>query len=379
MQLLVDQARFARALQVIGRSLPKRQAAPATGGVALRAGAGELRLRWAAQHLFAELSIDAEVHAPGEAAVDARTLASVVASLSGGRVALSRSGSGESLRITAGPASFRLRTMSVEDLPVQAPPREWHLELAKEQLVDVVSRTTFCAADSEDVSPFSGVMLSGEGGRFTAAATDSFQLAYYSVEATPLGDPPGGPGLQAVLPTAGLNACAYGLHHFGGDRALVSWQERSVAVRTGGALWLIRRLDVTYPDLSRFTGPVAGARVEVDRGRLLEAVRQVSTLAEDGYRIGLILRGDRLHLYTARRELGEAQVVVQLAEEAPRREVWLDAAGFLNALKAQPSERIALHLSEPLAPVVVVPAEPGVAFRTVLSPLRHYAQESEAI
>src|SRR5690606_28882646 len=116
------------------------------------------------------------------------------------------------------------------------------------------------------------------------------QLAYYSVEATPLGDPPGGPGLQAVLPTVGPNACAYGLHHFGGDRALVSWQERSVAVRTGGALWLIRHLDVTYPDLSRFTGPVAGARVEVDRGRLLEAVRQVSTLAEDGYRIGLILR-----------------------------------------------------------------------------------------
>lgn len=379
MQLLVDQARFARALQVIGRSLPKRPAAPGTGGVALRAWGGELSLRWASQHFFADVSLEADVHTGGETAVDARTLARVVASLASGSVALSRSGSGESLRITAGPASFRLRTLSVEELPVQAPPREWHLELAKERFVDVVSRTTFCAADSEEVSPFSGVMLSGDGGRLTAAATDSFQLAYYSVEAALLGDAPGEAGLQAVVPTAGLNACAYALHHVGGEQVALSWQERSVAVRTDGALWLIRRLDVAYPDLSRFTGAVAGARVVVDRGRLLEAVRQVSTLAEDGYRIGLILRDDRLHLYTARRELGEAQVVVQLDEEAPRREVWLDAAGFQSALKAQPSERIALHLSEPLAPIVIVPAEPGVAFRTVLSPLRHYAQESEAI
>lgn len=379
MQLLVDQARFARALQVIGRILPKRQLTPGVGGVALQAEPGRVRLCATDLQSFAELALDAEVHVAGEVAVDARTLASVVASLSSESVAISRSGSGESLRLTAGPASFRLRTLRVEDLPAYEPPAAWHLELPKEQLVEVVSRTTFCAADSDEVSPFSGVWLSGGGGRLTMAATDSFQLAYYSVEADALRRGESEQRLEGVLPTGGLNACANGLHHFGGERVAISWQDRTIAFRSDGALWLIRRLEVTYPDLSRFTGPIAGARVEVDRSRLLEAVRQVSTLAEDGYRIGLSLRGERLHLFTSRQELGEAQVVVQLDEEAPPREVWLDARGFAAALRAQPRERIALHLSEPLAPVVVVPAEPGVAFRTVLSPLRHYAAGSEAI
>ena len=91
----------------------------------------------------------------------------------------------------------------------------------------------------------------------------------------------------------------------------------------------MRRLDVQYPNLSRFTGPLAGVRVEVDRDRLIEGVKQVSSIADDASRRSLCLTvdNDRLHLFTAEQELGEAQIVIVLAGDHPRRRVWLDVSG----------------------------------------------------
>ncbi len=151
---------------------------------------------------------------------------------------------------------------------------------------------------------------------------------------------------------------------------------------SGDVAWAIRRLDIQYPDLSRFTGPLSGVRVEVDRDRLLEAVRQVSSIADDASRRSLCLTvdGDRLHLFTAEQELGEAQTVIPLSAYHPRRRVWLDAKR-LTERACGPSlwEQVALYLSEPLAPVALAPADESVAFRTILMPLRQSVSESEAV
>src|SRR5690606_5455235 len=100
-----------------------------------------------------------EVHAPGAVAVMARTLASVVSTLPAGDVAISSSGSGESLRLMSGSSAFRLQTLDAGDFPSLSAPARADLSIATRHLIDLIERTTFCAVDSEEASLFAGVLV----------------------------------------------------------------------------------------------------------------------------------------------------------------------------------------------------------------------------
>lgn len=382
MQLLIDQQRLSKALQIVGRIVPRRPVTSAVSAVVIEAAPGGVILRATDLQSTAEFRLEAQVHVPGSVAVLARTLSNVVSTLGEGEVALSLSGSGESLRLTAGVAAFRLQTLDSGDFPAPAVPKGADVSVKSAHLVDLISRTTFCAIDSEELSPFPGVLMVASPDGLTMAATDSFQLAHYRLPATLLAGRPHEAGARkAVLPTAALNAFAKALQSFGDEEATIAWGTRAVHFTSGDVAWSVRRLDVEYPDLSRFTGPLAGVRVEVDRDRLIESVRQVSSIADDAARrsLCLTLEGDRLHLFTAEQELGEASTVIQLAGEYPRRRVWLDARRLTSALRAQPRPEVALYISEPLAPVALAPADPELPFRAILMPLRQPVAESEAV
>ena len=117
MQLLIDQHRLAKALQIVGRIAPRRPVTPVVSAVVIEAEQGGVRLRATDLQSTAEFYLEADVHVPGSVAVLARTLSSVVSTLGEGDVALSRSGSGESLRLTSGSAAFRLQTLDASDFP----------------------------------------------------------------------------------------------------------------------------------------------------------------------------------------------------------------------------------------------------------------------
>lgn len=383
MQLLADQSSLASALQVVCRIVPKRPVTPVVSSVLIRAGGDAVQLHGTDLQSYVEVTIAARVHVSGEVAVDARFLQRVVATLGNTEVALSLSDSGESLRITAGPAAFRLRTLDGSDFPLQSVPGARDVEMETAALVDLVARTTFCAADSDDVSPFAGVLIAADASELTMAATDSYQLAHYRLpttsDLTPSTKRHEDGTMEAVVPTNGLTSLTRALTLLGDDKVDLVWHERSLWFASGAIRWRMRRLDLQYPNLSRFTGPLTGIRIDADRSAMLEAVRQVSSIADEARAVGLRVDGDRLHVFTSHREVGEAQSVVTLTGDHPRCEVWIDAERLARALRAQPEESIALYVSEPLAPVAIVPASGGSMYRTVLMPLRHYAAEADAV
>lgn len=386
-QLLIDQSKLSNALQVVGRIVPKRPVAPVVSSVLITASGNAVRLRATDLQSFADISLPAEVHVPGEIAVNSRFFARIVATLTHPEVALSVSGSKESLRITSGAASFRLRTLDPSDFPTRDAPEAWDVVVARDTLLDLVTRTTFCALDSDEISPFAGVMIAAGREQITMAATDSYQLAHYRMPAETLAatgedKTPAQTktdALSAVVPTNALNASTRALRSLGDGSVRLAWHDRFVWFQSAGVTWLTRCLDLKYPDLSRFIGPLAGIRVEAEREKLLEAVRQVASIADEAQALGLRLDGDRLHVFASSQEVGEAQAVIQLGAELPPRQVWLDARRLTNALKAQPGNQIAVYVSEPLAPVAIIPADSDDSYRTVLMPLRHYIPDSDAI
>ena len=219
MQLLIDQHRLAKALQIVGRIVPRRPVTPIVSAVVIEAEDDWVSLRATDLQSTAQFRLKASVHVPGSVAVLARTLSSVVSTLSEGDVVLSQSGSGESLRLTSGAAAFRLQTLDASDVfPPPIPKGAEDATIKTDHLIDLISRTTFCAVDSEEHSPFAGVFVAASAESLTMAATDSYQLAHYRLPATiRLERNESERPLEAVLPTAPLNAFAKALQSFGGD------------------------------------------------------------------------------------------------------------------------------------------------------------------
>lgn len=378
---MIAQNALAKALHVLGRVVPKRPISPSTGGVWIDADDGVVRLLATDLQCLVQVALPAEVHVPGQTIVMARTFANVVSTLGDGDVLLSLSGSRESLRITSGPTAIRLSTMSDDENPFSMTPSDYHLETSADHVVDLIQRTTFCATDSDELSPFAGVYVFVEDQALTMAATDNYQLAYYSLPASTVHEPDDpDTKYEAVLPTTALTLFARALAHFRSESVRIKWGERSTWFFTDQLVCQIRRLDVAYPDLKRYMGVIAGVHFDVEKDRLLEAVRQVSSIGEDEHRpVCLTVDGDRLHLASAPQELGEAHTAIQLKRSYPRRRVWLDAKRLVSGLRVLPSDEVMVYVSEPLAPVALAPVDPLIRFRTVVTPLRYGASEVENV
>jgi len=379
-QLLIDQAKLDAALQAVGRIVPRRPIVNGTTAIIVSADDERLALCATDLQSYARVLLPATIHAPGTACVEWQYFARVVATLTSGEVALSVSASNRSLRLTCGHSAFRLRTTDKDDFPLLEPPETWGFSISAQGFADMIARTTFCAVDSDEMSPFFGVSISASAGELKVAATDNFQLAHYVADLEPQEASKGASReFETVLPTRGLNAFVKALTALGKERVDLAFFDQKLWLRSNGLVWSVRALDTQYPDLTRYTGPLGGVRVTTKRSALLEAVRQVASLPDEGRAMALRLEGSRLHLASSHAEVGEAQTFVQLEAEYPKRIVWLDARRFQNALRAQPTDEVALYLSEPLAPVALLPADERIRFRSFLTPLRYPIEESEAI
>ncbi|MFS8572838.1 MAG: hypothetical protein LOD85_07415, partial [Clostridia bacterium] len=69
MQLLIDQHRLAKALQIVGRVAPRRPVAPIVSAVVVEAEPGRVTLRATDLQSTAEIVLPAQVHAAGTVAV----------------------------------------------------------------------------------------------------------------------------------------------------------------------------------------------------------------------------------------------------------------------------------------------------------------------
>lgn len=392
MQLLIAQSGLAKVLQVLGRVVPRRPITPIVGGLWIEAKDDHVLFFATDLQSSIQVALPAEVHMPGSAIVMARVFAGIVSTLGEEDVLLSLSESGESLRMTSGASAFRLPTLIADSDRFRPQPSKQHSVRPVADVVDLVQRTTFCAVDSEELSPFAGVYVGMSDDMLTMAATDNYQLAYYSKPIDRLPNEPENGAKnddlnvsppserEAVLPTAALMLVARALNSLGGENVTISWGRRVVSFHTENSVCSVRRLEVDYPDLARFMGAIAGVRIELVRSRLLEAVKQVASIGEEDHRrLCLTIDGNRLHLSSEQQELGEAHTVLQLNDDYPRRRIWLDARRMQSALKAQPTDDIVLHVSEPLAPIAISPVESDIKYRTVLTPLRYAATESEAM
>ena len=117
MKLTCPRDQLAERLAIVGRGLSMRPTVQIFAGVLMQAGAGRLELSATDMELSIRTSLDADVNGEGSAVVPGRLLTDIVRQLPANDVEIEYQAEENTLLVTSGSASYRLRTYSVEDFP----------------------------------------------------------------------------------------------------------------------------------------------------------------------------------------------------------------------------------------------------------------------
>src|SRR5919202_895051 len=201
MKITCERDELVAKLSVVARAVSTRTAVQILSGILLRAEAGELHLAATDMELSLRASLDAQIEDEGAAVVPGRLLVDIARLLPDNEVVVEHRPEEGSVRITCGPASYRLHTYNAEDFP-----RLLDVEtirsfaVDREPLLETINRVARSASRDESRPVLTGILARFERGKLVMAATDSYRL---SVKETPLSS--ASEELEAIVPARALS------------------------------------------------------------------------------------------------------------------------------------------------------------------------------
>jgi DNA polymerase-3 subunit beta len=185
------------------------------------------------------------------------------------------------LRIEAGRARLKLRSLSPDDFPkfsIDNLPYRFNLETG--ELRRLLDSTGFAVSTEDARYYLNGVYLHAAGEELRAVATDGHRLALARAAL-----PNGAAGMPGVIVPRKTIAVLQALLKGAAGEVEIALNEVKIMFVIGEAVLASKVIDGTYPDYERVI-PVNNDRIaEVDRAAFIEAVDLVATLSDGKTRI----------------------------------------------------------------------------------------------
>lgn len=351
MKLRVDRDDLADAVAWVTRTVSTSRATlPALSGVLLVAGDGKLTCRATDLDVAAEVSLQVAAEVEGSVLLPGRLFSQIVARFPDAAVDVDATG--DRVEVRCGRATFRVRSMPVEDFPAlpevdpDAPSGEVKSD-AFNRLVTQVAR----AASNDVARPvLTGVHLEAGDGRIVAAATDSYRLA---VRELPWG---ADTEATALVPARALTEAAKAGHEVGGAVTIV-FEEDKASFLLGDRRLTTQLIDGTFPNFRKLLPDGHETSVVVDRPALVDALQRVAVVAlgQANTPVSLTFEDGTVDLAAGNRELGDAAEALPAEIDGPGLSIAFNPTYLLAGLDATGTERIRIELRDGLKPAVLRP------------------------
>jgi DNA polymerase III subunit beta len=364
MKLTCPRGELADRLAIVGRGLSMRPSVQIFAGVLMQAGAGTLELSATDMELSLRTSLDADVDGQGSAVVPGRLLADIIRQLPSDEVEIEYQAEENTLLITSGSASYRLRTYAVEDFPRL--PEVTGIatsSLDGGPLLDAIACVGRAAGRDESRPVLTGVFVRLGAGRLVMVATDSYRLSVKETELA--GDVP---ELEAIVPARALDELRR-IAGGGGDVEL-GVLDNHVAFGAGGVWLTTRKIDGQFPDHTKLI-PESGefaVDLSLPRGELLDVVRRMAVMAHRASPLRLRLADGELTISVQSPDVGEARESLPAAYSGEPMEIGFNATYLQDGIESVEGDELQLRLINPLRPGLVQGPEEG--FRYLIMPIR---------
>lgn len=364
MHVCVDRENLKSAVQQVQHSVAKTTTHEILTGILVDAGEN-LTLRTTDLHIATTCTVPAKVEQSGSVVVSAKQFARLCQTLSNDQVVLQSDT--DSLQIIDEPAEISLLVMPAENYPEPLTAEEVATVSApRERLLRAMKAVAFVPLPKEDQPFLRGVFFRISDVGTVLCATDSNRLAEFvlpEVQAT--GE------AEAMLDIEDVQTLLKVLSKSEVETVGIAVGGNHAAFSAGNLTITCRLLEGDFPKYERVIPTDFDTEMELDRNRLLQALKRVNALFEEKT-TPVIFEGkeDRLEIKPRASDLGSAKDEVPYLSHEGQLLLRAYQIGYLvEGLRAMQTEKVSFRANNDLRPAVISPIE-GENYRYVVMPLR---------
>jgi DNA polymerase III subunit beta len=362
LKIVCSREELAQKLAIVGRGVSTRTAVQILSGVLLRAAGRKLELAATDMELSVRTDLDAQVEGEGAVVVPGRLLVDLSRLLPESEVTIEFREEENVLRVSCGPAEYRLNTYGAEDFPrlpdVDAAPTS---TVSADALLETLSSVGRAVSRDEARPVLTGILVKFADGKLVMAATDSYRLSY---KETPIEGAVS--DMEAIVPARALEE----LRRLAsaGSTLELGVQENQVLFGIDGTWLTTRRIEGQFPKFEELRPKEFTHEVTVPREELLDVVRRTSVMAHRNSPLRLRFAEGELTVWTQTQDVGEARETLPVRFEGDPLEIGFNADFLRDGIESAEGDELRVRLIDPLRPGLL--QGPGEDFWYLIMPIR---------
>jgi DNA polymerase-3 subunit beta len=368
MEFIIARDSFIQALSRVSGFVDKKGGnSSILSSVLLQADSTGLRYTGTDKTLTVLGQVAATVSRPGEAAVDASNLLTIVKAISGDTVHCT-SVDGQRLEVRAGASTFRLTSQPGGEFPVTPPlDQSRSLRIAPDALARILDQTLFSVAGDDNRYGLNGAhfeqVTAADGSTMLrVVATDGNRLSWSQAPFT--GEL--AIGRKSLVPRKGLVEVRRLLEGVKSD-VEIAFGERAAVVRLDDCTIHMRLLEADFPDYRQVLPNAFKRKAVVTRVELSEALKRVLIFAQDSSRsVKFACAEDTITLSSRKLDAGESKEEVRMDLQGEPITMGFNGRFLQEVLSVISSERVLLELGDTLSPCIVKSTDSADALFVVM-------------
>lgn len=271
---------FNEVVNIVSRFAERKSATlQALSAVLITAENGRITMRATNLEVSVVLHMEGTVNAPGSIAFPSAILKNIATSLAGSGSA-SIEQKADTAVIISGSGKSTIKTISSEDFPlISTPENTKEFSIEGSVLKQLIGSVVHCASTSTIRPELASVLITAQGGKLTAVATDSFRLIEKQV---PL--PQNIPVFTTLIPAK--NAADI-LQVLPDSTITLSLDEHQGVFMWDGNILSTRLVSASYPDYTQIIPKSYSAEATISKKDFEESLKRVSIFSDSFQKISL--------------------------------------------------------------------------------------------
>ncbi|MBI3495626.1 DNA polymerase III subunit beta [Candidatus Berkelbacteria bacterium] len=358
MKLSCTQANLLKGVATVSRITSPRPTLPVLANIYCAAEKGRLRLSATDLEIGITTWIGAKVEQEGATTVPARTFYELVANNADETIDISVENS--KLTLKSSHHEAHVNGIAASEFPlIPEVKKEFSLSIPGLLFKEAIEQVVFTAATDETRPVLTGVLIKADKNQVKFVATDSFRLAEKTISlANPVGS------IQVIIPARPLQEAAR-LIEPSIEAVELALSQNQLKMTTGSTELVSRLLEGTFPDYEQIIPKDTKTTVEVDRAKLVAALRAANIFAKDSAG-SLVIRLNEersLIVEAMSQELGSNKTTVPAKRTGEPLEVSFNIKFLLDGLNAIPSDDVVAQFRDKFSPALLKPEQdPGYLY-----------------
>ena len=353
MKFICEKTMLANAISVASRTVCQKSSIAALEGILLKA---EDRLYLTGYNLETGITVqlDAEIQSAGDCIMPARLFFDIIRKLPDDFVTIEVDEKYK-VSIKGGVSSFTIMASSAEDFPALPRLNEASaVRMPEKALRELIGGTIFAVSENQARPIHTGCLFEVIDDTVTVVAVDGFRLARRTYHM----DAPTDKMMKFVVPGAALKEVEKILGDSDEPMAL-TLGTKHILFEVGGTTLVCRILEGDFLDWRRVVPTNHPILMTATVSELMASIERVSLIVSEKFKspVRCLFQKDAAEFRTLT-TIGTAEDGCSLAGDGKDLEIGFDCRYLLDALKAVPTERVQLELSNSLSPIVFTPTEP---------------------